>query len=251
MSHHVRVGDRMAKERDCRWCEHFVPRAGMCVQTRPGTPRERNAAEECQHFESIAPRWKSRDQNRRKRIGKRSSLMGDKGFAPSAEEFSHLCDDAGNGTGNNLAIGDFATTPTTFFYECPAGFMVALRRLIVFIRSDGPMFNAGRYGTLPELALNEGVLVRVKDDEDTIRLDKLDGLEIRSNADWGRHCHDSREINFGGVADAFVSVRWSFFKDHRHGVVLTAGEKFEVHCRADLTGLADHRFQLRGDIHDV
>lgn len=173
-------------------------------------------------------------------------MVTDKRIAPRDDEWTHLCDDDGDGTGNSLAVGDFLATPTTFFFTCPPGFRVGITRMFVFIRDSGA-FTAERYGSLPELGVGQGILVRVRDAADDIRIDKLDGLEVRSNADWGRHCHDTRETAFGG-GDNFVSARWSFFKDHKNGIFLTAGEKFEVHCRADLSGLIDHRFLLRGDI---
>lgn len=43
----------MSRERTCRWCENYVPRARMCVDERsgrPGMPLRRGANESCNHF---------------------------------------------------------------------------------------------------------------------------------------------------------------------------------------------------------
>ncbi len=168
--------------------------------------------------------------------------------APRNDEFNALLDTNGDGTGNSLAVGDFFTTPTTFFFECPAGSRVHINRMLVHIRDMGPM-KGDSYGAVPGLAPGTGVLLRIRDADTIVRVDALSGLEICSNAHWARVCYDAKIVDFGPGGDGFVQVRWTFSRDHRHGLILTAGDRIEVLCRGDLSGLIDHRFSIRGDIY--
>ncbi len=46
------------KKTVCRWCEYYVPRAGMCthdLSARPGMPLKRLATDSCQHFDHWKP----------------------------------------------------------------------------------------------------------------------------------------------------------------------------------------------------
>jgi len=48
-------------KQECRWCEYFVPRASVCVETRAGIsggmPLKRRANDFCSHFTE----WASSD----------------------------------------------------------------------------------------------------------------------------------------------------------------------------------------------
>ena len=159
--------------------------------------------------------------------------------------WSHLCDTNGDGTGVNDATGAYSVGgPGIFHYECQAGERININRLLVYVRMSGA-WTAEKYGAIAG-GLSDGILVRVKNSSGGVRLDLLNGLAVVSNADWARECHDSTHIDWGS-GDEYLSVRWIFRRDSDSGVVITAGEKFEVVCQDDLSTLAEHRFKLRGE----
>jgi hypothetical protein len=150
-------------------------------------------------------------------------------------------DTNGDGSGTKQAIGNYAGGEE-FYIQPPAGQVYILARMMVQIRDAGPI-SADNYGGLA--ALTNGVSVDVKDASGSL-LDLVDGLPVKTNAEWGAHCYDSEPDTYGSGND-YVSVRWTFEKG-KHVIILRGdfAERFAVTLNDNLTGLVAHTFKVHG-----
>lgn len=133
-----------------------------------------------------------------------------------------------------------SSTPVDFFYTVPAGDTVDIERLIIYVKDFGT-FDADLYGN--GAVLTNGIDVKVVRSGGAEE-DLLDGLPVKTNAEWMALAHDFIYNNIG-TGDNVATVRWTFGKS---GVPLRleAGDRFVVTINDDLTVLTGHRFQIQG-----
>jgi len=153
-------------------------------------------------------------------------------------------DTNGDGSGAKNVIGNYAGgSAETFFIAPPSDKKFVLSRMMVSIRDTGSM-DSGLYGN--GITITNGLTLKKKDGSGDI-LDMLDGLTIKTNGDWGRHCYDVSRSNFGS-GDEYITVRWSFFRAGNKGINLSgaAGEFFELGLNDDFSGLVEHYYFIEG-----
>lgn len=168
---------------------------------------------------------------------------------PKPIPLARFLDTTGDGTGTKNAVGNYSGggVGTTIFKIQPAsGVIYRIERLIVHYEDTSGM-TATEYGNFGA-ALTTGNILRIQDGSGTI-VDLTDGITIKTNADWGRHCYDSDVKSWGGAAptnDVFAA-RWSFFKS---GTTVrldgTANERLEMVLADNMTGLIDQYFMVQG-----
>ena len=151
----------------------------------------------------------------------------------------------GASTDGTNAIFDYSTSGGSsgeiFKIQPPAGEAYFINRLMVHIQDDGA-FSAGEYGSTA--ALTNGVQVRVQTDTGTLH--DLTDVTVKTNAQWGRQCYDTR-VDEWGAGDEFLSARWSFVKNG-YPIRLNGdnNERLEVYLQDDMTDLVAHNFYVNG-----
>ena len=154
-------------------------------------------------------------------------------------------DTVGDGTGTKNANVNGATTAVVFKINLPSTRWINLARMIVEVRDAG-QFSAERYGFIAN-GLTNGIQVgRFLTADDSLSVDYLDGLPVKHNAAWGRHCYDTT-LRTWGAGDQFLHARWTF---SRAGIFThmrsTDASYFGVKIRDDCTGLVEHYFTVQG-----
>lgn len=161
-----------------------------------------------------------------------------------SEIFFKLLDTVGNGTGVKNANVDGSSTPVEF--KLTAGPVLHVARLIVLIR-DNAVLAAEDYGGITG-PLTNGIDVELWKDG-ALHVDLLDGLPVKSNADWARSSYDVSTTAFG-AGDNYIQVRWTFAKAGE-SLVLNNGDELLVRINDNLTGLVEHCFNLQGVMHNA
>jgi len=158
---------------------------------------------------------------------------------PDEAIFRFLSSD-GSSSGTKNANGNYASA-TDFWIEHGSRYMV-IHRMIVFIE-DTTNWSAANYGDLAG-PLTNGVLVRVTDPDDTVTLDLLDGVPVKTNAGWSTMSYDTQNITLG-AGNEYMVVRWTFAKSGAP-LTLRPGHKLKATFEDNLTGLVSHRFMVQG-----
>ena len=116
--------------------------------------------------------------------------------------------------------------------------------------SDAGAPDSGKYGNNIDLSAGVGIYVR-KYDSSGLVTDYTAGIPIKTNADWGRYCHDVKPIEWG-LGDDYVSVRWTFSKAG-NPIYLDgdSSEELRVELNDDLSALVEHYFHVQGELHDA
>lgn len=171
-----------------------------------------------------------------------SGLFTDKNNLTDRLIISRFLDTVGDGSGTKNAIGDYSAATEEFKIVPGAGEIFVINRMIVQIRDSG-QFTASTYGALA--TLNNGIHVHIKD-SGGVKIDLVDNLTIKTNAEWGRVCYDTQLITWG-VGDSFILVRWTF---GRSGTQIwldnSRGDYLSVDLNDNLTGLVAHTFIVQG-----
>jgi hypothetical protein len=161
-----------------------------------------------------------------------------------------LLDTVGDGTGTKNANVNGSVTPVTFKLITEEGpHRNELYRMVVHIVDAGPL-NADDYGGIAGGLVN-GLDIGIYNADDSLLLDLLDGLPVKTNSDWGRLCYDVKTLDFGTGTDDAVAVRWTFSKDMGGPIILEEGQYIGVTVNDNLTGLIEHYFTLRGNIRHL
>lgn len=159
-------------------------------------------------------------------------------------------DTNGDGSGTSAANGDYSVTPGLFFIQPPTAETYRLHRMIINIE-DTAITDAAGYGGIG--ALTNGISVHVEDGG-VETIDLTGGVNIKSNAHWGRMCYDVQSVAFGASTKT-VQVRWTFSKaggpitlygNNVDGAASGDNHRLVVTCNDNLTGLVDHRFMVQG-----
>lgn len=145
-------------------------------------------------------------------------------------------------TERNMAV-DGSVTPVEYKYTNPGPGSLQLERMIVYIE-DGGSFDSGRYGNSGD-PLTVGIGVAIKDAQDAIRLDLLDGEPITTNGEWAAMCYDVTHENYGS-GNEYIAVRWTFGKAGQ-ALTLREGESFVMTVNDDLEFLVKHYAQIQGN----
>jgi len=145
--------------------------------------------------------------------------------------------------GSSDAVIDGSASAKEFSVAAVGGDYI-LSHMIVFVRDRG-IFSPEKYGALDELA--KGLRVEIRDENNIFRQDLLDGLTIKSNADWGRYCGVNVERKAWGVGlgDEILIARWSFYESGKY-LELLHGWRLQVIVQDDMTELIEHRFSVQG-----
>ena len=151
----------------------------------------------------------------------------------------------GASTGGTNAIGDYSTgtgsSGETFIIQPPADEDWRIERMMIHIQDTG-VFAAEEYGSTS--ALTNGVAVRVETDTGTVY--DLTDVTVKTNAQWGRQCYDTR-IDTWGAGDEFLSARWTFGKaGYPIRLDGTNGERLAVYLQDDMSNLVAHSFFVNG-----
>ena len=135
-----------------------------------------------------------------------------------------------------------SATPETYRVTAPADTLYVISRIIVSIIDT--KFSAQDYGTPGPLT--NGITLKHHNDDDSVKLDFLDGETIKTTSAWSAECHDAT-LKTWGAGQELISVRWTFTKDDKGDpVILFPGEYLELTSNDDMSHLIDHRVKVRG-----
>lgn len=157
-------------------------------------------------------------------------------------------------TGGKDVTGDYSATAKKFFVGPPSGQNYEISGLNLNLVTAGDVTSDG-YGDGAELT--NGISVTLEDSNGTVLLDLLDGIKIKSNADWGRLI-DFDTIIDRGVGNAHLPGKGYFpllflsplklFGTNGDRLVLTFNDNFSG------TGsnvMLEHDFSVTGRIERV
>ena len=162
-----------------------------------------------------------------------------------AKKFFRFLDTNGDGTGTKSANVNGSVTPVEFKLQPAAGEIYYLHRMIAHI-TDGALTSAANYGDVAGPLANGLTMGFYNTDDDSLILDILNGIPIKSNADWSIRNFDLAPDTFA-AGNRYVSARWSF--DRSGGPIsLTEDEYLKVIINDDLTGLVSHYFNVQGEM---
>jgi hypothetical protein len=130
---------------------------------------------------------------------------------------------------------DMATTAGEYRYTVPAGKIFLPSRVLWVVTDVNITYH--EFAGLGA-ALTNGITVKMYDAGDNLLLDCLDGVPIKTTADFARIAGGDigKVVTSAGVDPDTVVVRWSLFKT---GFVpyLLEGEYFEIKTQDDMSGL--------------
>jgi len=150
--------------------------------------------------------------------------------------FKHLSNGA-----TTDAIGNYASTASTFKVTPTLGRDLYVHRLIVYIEDVGAP-DAAKYGN--DITLTNGMTVGLFDAADTLLVDFCDSQPVKTNADWAGFCHDVTLHNFG-IGNDPLTVRWTFARSGQP-VFVRGTNYFGVKLNDDFSDLVEHKFQVQG-----
>jgi len=143
-------------------------------------------------------------------------------------------------------LAELGITNQSLIIGPEAGEIFRVNRLIIFIRTTGPLME-DKYGMNITLANGIKIVViqkRPLGELEIIR-DITNGRPIFTNADWRALCHDQIVGNFTGTTGKTASYRYDFTKD---GEALTLeGDNFQalvVILDDDFSALEEHSFRV-------
>lgn len=154
--------------------------------------------------------------------------------------------EAGDGTGNHEAIGNYSVTPVDFFYTVPDAPNNAydIHTVIICI-TDGNTLNYNDYGSLASGIVTTGIrlLVYIHSIDQTLPL--LSNAYFKYNYQFVEISSSAAVTSFSGTVQTLKVV---IDIPSMYGVPLrlSAGDKFIVRCADNFTGLVAHSFNLGG-----
>jgi hypothetical protein len=169
----------------------------------------------------------------------RSATLSDQGN--NGDLLFRILDTNGDGTGNKVANGNYSGAAEDFYIQPAQGETFVILHLGVVIHDSGT-FGSDDYGAILS-GLTNGVQVLVTDSGGSTILDLCDGVNVKTNYEWGRFCDDVQLPTFGGAGVMFV--RCKLFEAGRT-IVLKDQERLIVRLNDDLTGLSGHQFSIQG-----
>lgn len=155
--------------------------------------------------------------------------------------YRFLTSDGLVGTASNTDITGAADVHWT---APPADETWEIARIIINLRDAGTV-NADTFGGIS--ALTNGCLVQVLTGVNSVeKVDLLDGLTLKNNGDFARHCYDLN-ISSATSGDKAVTVRWTFSKSGAP-VTLRGGtkDKLVFTTQDTTTGLSEFTVMAQG-----
>jgi len=155
-----------------------------------------------------------------------------------ADRVSQLLDSVGDGSG----VTEMATTADSYMYIPPAGYVVYLNRLNIFIE-DGTKFQGELYAGVA--ALSNGIIVTIENPAGVIHT--LTPQPVKKTGHWTLVAGvDVRETDYIAGDDTYM-VRWTFARGNSP-VRLDAGlgEFLNFQVRDTLAGLVSQVAQVQG-----
>lgn len=143
---------------------------------------------------------------------------------------------------------DGSSTPVIFKYTVPEGKSFFWARSVIHLKSFTT--NPNDFGAILD-GLNNGLLMSVKDADEEVLIDFLDGETVKTNTDFGDMA--SVDVVFRTVVPARLDsllVRWTV-QNAGAAMILSAGESFTVTVQDDLSGLSAMRMMLQGLLYNV
>ena len=144
----------------------------------------------------------------------------------------------GDGGGDKNCNVDGSETPVVRKFV--ADQLVTLHRAIITVRDDG-VWTAEKFGAIADGLANGCEFELI---QEAVVNNLLDGLTIKTNADWGRLCNLDF-VSIGAGMNTSLCARWPF---SIAGVplILNTGDSFQLRIRDDLTSLVEFFVQLQG-----
>lgn len=135
-----------------------------------------------------------------------------------------------------------SVTPVNFDYIVPEGRSVDVARINIRI-GDGKVVPS-KFGDIAELA--NGLLVQILDTDGSTVLQNFstDQAAIKKTADFSSLAANDVDIS-DGTGTQYVYIRWTLERIGRP-ILMTAGQRFRIIVRDDLTGLIEFRAELQG-----
>lgn len=149
-------------------------------------------------------------------------------------------DTAGNGTGTKNAVGDYSSSPGTFYYQPDTP--TRIHRLVIHIEDTTGM-QAQEYGNLGG-ALSAGYSLIVQNDLQQTQVDLCDGVPIKTNAGIGRYCYDV-DLKSWGAGNEMLQARWTFSRAG-YPLYLYKDWRLSITFNDNLSGLLEHYFMIQG-----
>lgn len=132
-------------------------------------------------------------------------------------------------------------TPVKFEYVVPAGRELYAQRLnFEFINTGMKPDNFAGVA-----ALTNGLLIEVLDDDNTPLIDFTDGLGIKNQTEFAPLAGVDANVTSGGGTPDGLAVRWTMARTGAP-IYMTAGQKFVLTVRDDLSTITQMRAMLQG-----
>lgn len=160
----------------------------------------------------------------------------------NASHIFRYLDATGDGTGNKNFNADYSGGEQAIL-QPPANKIYSINRMLVEILDTGVM-GVGTYGAIS--AISNGISVQVQlTADDSVLLDLMDGITVKTNGDWAALCYDAVINDTGAGNLGYVNVRWTFGKSGSP-LRIRPTEKLVVNFSDNLVGLTEHRFMAQG-----
>lgn len=159
-----------------------------------------------------------------------------------SDPYFRYLDTGGDGTGTKDMAVNGAITAVPHMLIPASGEVYTVERMIIYIE-DNVAIDATNYGGIS--ALTNGITLKIlKQSDDSVVQDLLDGLPIKKNGHWARMCYDVVAGAYGN-ADDYLSVRWTFSKAGAP-LVLTDENYLSLQVNDDLSALFGHFAMVQG-----
>jgi len=152
-----------------------------------------------------------------------------------------------NGTTTDMSLADGTVETPDIFKITAVGSPYLLTRVDIYMQ-DGSIKPTNFLGAN---ALTNGILIRVRDSDSTVRHLYTDGFAIKNHNHFGLLAGIDVELD-SGAGDDVIVVRWTLSKAHHNlPLELDAGASFEFVFQDDISsmGITSILAQVQGSIH--
>ena len=153
---------------------------------------------------------------------------------------------SGDGTHTTAAIiGNYAATPTDFYYQVPVGTVYAVAQILITISSSGSV-NHGDYGNIAGGLTNGVKLIQVKNGVET---QLIGGLTVKKNYEYLAATDAALFTNFSGGAET-IQFAFDSYSDLGAFIELNGNTSDKIIFRVNdnFSTLINHKCVIRGVI---
>ena len=154
-------------------------------------------------------------------------------------QINEYLDTNGDGTGDNDAIGNYASAAEDFYFQATT--LSEIHRLLVTVEDTQPM-QAANYGN--GIVLTNGIRIFLHDSTTVTEVPLDGGLPVLRNLDWGSLCYDV-DLKTWGSGNQALLVRFTFARGGQP-LLLDAGDRIIVRLNDSFVGLISHKFMIQG-----